>query len=109
METPKIVGDQDGIDLWNLIYNTTDALEKAYCDSINNAATKFGLVWFTDTVTQRSKKLNNQAVWRMEWNGKDNQWEINLFHLPEGASKRSPRLETAEPEWIDVSVDDIIA
>jgi len=112
METSKIVGDQDGIDLWNLMAASTDSIEHAYAISISNAASKFGLAWFTDIVTQRTKKLNNQACWRIEWNGKGSQWEIALFHLPEGAIKRSQRLgaiKTGEPEWIDVSVDDIIS
>lgn len=109
MESPKIIGDQDGIDLWNLMFSSADTAERAYVVSVSNAASQHGIVWFTDIVTQYSKKLNNQAIWRMEWNGNNNQWEINLFHLPEGASKRSPRLSAVEPEWIDVSVDDIIA
>jgi hypothetical protein len=105
MTDVKFVGDPDGIALWYLMNSSTDKIEQEYIKSVAAAAIKYGKVYFTDIVTQRESKMNNQTTWMMIWDENKIEWNISLFHIPNGAPRRSKRL-SSEP--IELSVDDII-
>lgn len=107
MTSVKIVGDESGIALWNLMAFTNDEIERAYFTRLNDAAAKFGSIWFTDTVTQRTSN-SNQTTWGMKWDGE--QWKISLFHIPEGAEKVTARIKGEEPEveLVELDIDDLI-
>jgi hypothetical protein len=99
-----MVGDENGIALWNLMASTNDRFEKEYFTNLNKAASKFGSVWFTDFVTQR-KDRRNQTVWHLAWSGE--QWKVSCFHVPEGVEKVSARIK-GEEELVELDIDDLI-
>lgn len=104
----NMIGDKNGIALWNLMASTDDDLEREYFTRLNGAASKFGSVWFTDIVTQRENK-NNQTIWSMKWDGK--QWEISRFYVPKGIEVVTERIRgaQAEEELIELDNNDILA
>ncbi|KKL58399.1 hypothetical protein LCGC14_2225740 [marine sediment metagenome] len=107
MTTPNMIGDADGVKLWNMIATSNDAGEKEYFISLNNAASKYGVAWFYDSVTQRNTKMN-QTSWKMEWDNKTSQWKISLFHIPEGVKKVSERIASFGQKPVELNFDDII-
>lgn len=111
MAAPTIVGNENGIKLWNLMSVSTDKDEKAFFTRLNAAAPKYGKVYFTDCVTQRETK-KNQVTWLLFWNGTKIQWEVSNFLTPHGASEITERMK--EPkikdvnEIVEIDIDDII-
>ncbi len=107
MTAPKMVGDADGIKLWNIMAASDDDGEKECFISLNNSAVKYGIVWFNDIITQRNMKMN-QTSWKMEWDNKESQWKVSLFHIPEGVNKVSDRIASFGQEPKEVNFDDMI-
>lgn len=101
----NLVGDKNGIELWELMNKSNDPEEQQYLIDLNNAATKYGVIWFKDSVTQRNTG-KNQTIWRMEWNGK--QWEVSKFMTPKGASDVTPRMKPQEEVIIELDLSDIL-
>ncbi|KKM66240.1 hypothetical protein LCGC14_1483220 [marine sediment metagenome] len=107
MTNINIIGDKNGIILWNLMASTDDELEREYFTRLNGAASKFGSIWFTDIITQRKSK-NNQTIWNMKWDG--TQWEISRFYVPKRAKEVTARIRGAqlEEELIELDTDDVL-
>jgi len=108
----QIVGDADGIKLWNMMASSDDKTEQEYFNLLNNAAAKYGKVWFSDSVTQKLTR-KNQTMWKMEWNNNDSQWEVSLFHIPEGVKKVNERISSfgkdpIEEIEIELDLEDIL-
>lgn len=101
----SMAGDSEGIKLIGLMAQSQDELEKEYFNRINQAATKYGQVWFTDTVAQK-KTGKNQAIFYMVWEAQDQKWNVSLFMLPEGASKeiadRTEVVEVEDGDWEEI-------
>jgi len=114
MAEVEIKGHEAGVRLWNLMASSTDAEEQAYYKRLASAASQFGRVWFTDSVTQRETK-KNQTIWSMEWHAQNAVWIVDKFLVPDKATEISPRLQEEEvieiddEEWEDINPDDIIA
>ncbi len=107
----NIVGNRNGVALWNLMAASDDELEQDYFARLNAAASKFGTVWFNDIVTQRNTR-NNQTVWQLTWHADKSHWEITKFHTPEGAQESTDRIDQFRfdtEEVIELGIDDIIA
>lgn len=99
----KMVGDTEGIKLWNLMSSSIDKAEKEYFKRLNIVATKFGSVWFTDIIEERESS-HSQAIFFLKWESDKTQWKISLFIIPKGATKEiQSRMEI---EY--VNVDDIV-
>jgi len=110
MSETNMVGNENGIALWSLMSSTDDELEKEYFVRLNDAASKFGTVWFTDTITQRETK-KNQTTWQLTWLADRSVWEISKFHIPEGVKEASSRIEqyrNQPEEIIELSLEDLI-
>lgn len=107
MTDVSIIGDESGIALWNLMRCTEDEVERAYFTHLNSAASEFGSIWFTDSITQRESK-SNQTIWGMKWNGE--QWEVSRFHIPEGAEAVTARIRGEEPieESVELDIEDLL-
>jgi hypothetical protein len=106
----NLAGEQDGIDLFNSLSDSTNELDLVYIESISKAATQYGRAWFTDVSVQREKLQNNQAWWNLIWNDNAKNWEVSLFCIPEGAERRSKRFAKPAPveEFYELSLDDLI-
>lgn len=103
----NMIGDPEGIKLWNLMSHTEDPSERKYFERINRAATEYGSVWFTDIIAQRETK-RNQAFFYMNYSQKQNAWEISLFMVPEGA-KKEIRNRDEDGGWEEIDPDLIVA
>lgn len=106
----NMIGNETGVALWNLMVNTEDELEKAYFARLNTAASQFGTVWFSDTVTQRETK-KNQTVWQLTWHADKSEWEVTRFHIPDDVKESTQRIDQFKyntEEVIELSLDDIL-
>jgi len=108
MTNPNIIGDEEGIKLWNLMANSTDPEEQGYFKRLSMAATKFGSVWFSDVIAQRNAR-RNQSFFSLKWEADKKQWKVALFHIPEGAEKEIANRDTEViDEWNSVNPDNVI-
>ena len=106
----NMVGNENGIALWNLMAMSNYQEEKDYFVRLNVAASKFGTVWFTDIITQQENK-NNQTTWQLSWNHDNNNWNISNFHTPEYAKEVTQRIKDfryKEIAVIEIDVNDIL-
>ncbi len=86
-----IIGNANGIKLWELMSNTQDKSEAEYFKMLSVAASKYGKVFFVDSVTERNTK-ENQVTWSMVWDPSKSVWEVSKFHVPRGAVEATDRL-----------------
>jgi hypothetical protein len=93
MAENRITGDPDGIKLWNMMSKSDNPAEQEFFQRLNAVAPQAGRVFFSDFVTQLETN-QNQTTWKLEWNGEN--WEIALFHIPEGVNKVSDRIKNYE-------------
>lgn len=109
MENIEIIGDSDGIALWNMMSESEDDVERAYFARICEAASKYGTAWFTDSVTQR-ETWRSQTLWQIVWNNKESKWEISHFCTPNGKPKTTKRIDDfkEEQEMIELDIADLI-
>lgn len=103
----NVIGDKDGVRLWNLMSQTEDPVEREYFNRISRAATEYGSVWFTDIVTQRETK-RNQTFFFMNWAPDKNKWEVSLFMIPEGANKNTRDTADEDEGWEEIDPDIIV-
>ena len=111
MSQENIIGNKSGVALWNMMSASEDEFEKQYFKRINAAATKFGKVWFTDTVTQRETR-KNQTVWQMTWLSSKSVWEVTRFHVPSEAKEVTDRIIDylyPKEQVIELTAADIIS
>lgn len=101
-----MIGNKNGIKLWNMMSTSDDPDEQSNFQRLNAAATKYGQVWFCDIVTQRETG-KNQVVWHLLWNAVKSIWEVSKFHAPVDAKEITPRMEESE-EIIEIDVNDLI-
>ena len=114
MSEPTMTGDTNGVNLWNRMATTKDELEASYTRSVQNAAQKYGKVWFSDSVAQRYTGAN-QPMYQMTWDPNAYQWIVTLFLTPETTPISPPKVKYDEVEievddvgWEEISADDII-
>jgi len=110
MSENNMIGNENGVALWNLMSSTEDVLERDYFVRLNSAASKFGTVWFTDTITQRETN-KNQTTWQLTWHADRATWEVTKFHIPEGVKEATSRIDNHRnqpEELIELSLDDLI-
>jgi len=103
----NIIGDPNGMALWNLMSQSQDEYEKDRYNTLINAATKFKSIWFTDVVTQRLTK-NAQTVWGMRWDDVNQYWNITKLHIPDGAPEVSDRINVYKNGSINTLLSDAI-
>ena len=117
MNNSILEGDEFGILLIKAIWQSQDAEENAYAVRLHTTAQKYGSFWFTDIITQREKKLNNQIVYKATWNAPRAKWFISSWFTPEDASVSQRLVAMKKPlinikpnnEWEQVEYDSIIA
>ena len=97
----NIIGDNDGIELWNRLGSSKNKKEINYFLSLSRAASKFGKIWFSD-ITRQEFTRANQTIYQLAWNARNNEWNISLFHKSDGI----PIPQKNEP--IELDYDDII-
>lgn len=108
MSETNMIGEANGIKLWNLMSTSDDAGEQSYFRSVQAAASKYGRVWFSDIVTQRETG-KNQVIWEMNWDGNQSNWVVTKFHVCEGASEITPRMIADDVEEIvELDINDIL-
>ena len=110
-----IIGDENGISLWNKMAVSPFPEEISYFNSLSAAAQQYGKIYFYDCVTQAQQRLINQARYCMEWDG--NNWNVSLFLLPENAKIISynpppPNSTTVRTDdeslWQEIDPNDVI-
>ena len=99
----KLVGNPNGIKLWNMMSESEDASEQEYFNRLNHAATKHGVVWFTDTVEQK-RTGKNQTFFQLTWYDDKKEWEVSLFLVPEGGSEEIRDRHDDDWEYIDPEI-----
>lgn len=97
----NIIGDSEGVKLWDMMSRTTDPSEKEYFERLSRAASNHGVVWFTDIVAERHS--GKQPFFQLSWEQKNNQWRVSLFMIPEGATKD---IDERHSEEINRNIDD---
>ena len=111
MTDTSIEGHEAGVRLWNLMAGTQDAEERGYFNRLSQAATQYGQVWFTDSITQKETR-RNQTVWFMFWDVNKAKWIVNLFLVPEGADEVNdrllPEIELEDILWQDIDPNEIV-
>lgn len=104
-----LVGDKNGISLWNKMVSSVNPEEQQYLQRLNDAAQKYGKIYFSDYVEQIKTK-HNQATYSMVWDG--SQWKIDLFLLPEGAQvidyDNLPEEINDDSLWQEIDPNDLI-
>jgi len=110
MTKPLIVGDTDGIRLWEFIGQSADPIDKENVELTNAVAERTGSVHFTDTVA-RNVCGKAQAWWHMLWVPADGQWHISCIYTPKGTSKLNERVTAADnsQNWSNVDASDIVS
>jgi hypothetical protein len=116
MNDDILEGDEFGILLIKAMWQSQDPEENAYAVRLHETGQKFGSFWFTDLITQREKKLNNQIIYKATWNHPRNKWLITSWYTPEDASVSARILAMKKPlissfqsnEWSEVTIDSII-
>lgn len=97
-----LMGDENGIRLWNKMASSVDNEERQYFQRLTDAAQKYGKIYFSD-YSEQQKTKNNQALYSMIWNGND--WVISLFLIPEGANILT---YNNDDMWEEIDPNDII-
>lgn len=108
MSEPKLKGDLNAIKLWHLMVSSSDEKEQAYLARLSAAATQYGIVYFTDMVTERETG-KSQTTWVMEWRPEEQEWEFSRFLIPDGAKEVSDRIRdfVLEDEIVEMDIEDL--
>lgn len=89
-----MVGNEEGIKLWGLMYNSKDDEEIKYFKKLNDVCAEHGSVWFTDMIAERDSG-KSQLMFFMQWSSSKKLWNITLFNAPQNVYKKIlPRLDS---------------
>jgi len=103
--TEQLVGDKDGIALWNKLGTSKNSKEIAYFNSVSDAATKYMKVWFTNIVLQEFT-CANQPIYQLTWDANNGKWIISLFHIPDGVPIRKT-IKSIELDYDNIFIEEI--
>lgn len=101
----EIVGDKDGIDLWNKLGTSKSQKEAEYFKSLSDAAVKYLKIWFTNIVMQEFT-CANQPIYQLTWDAKNNKWTVSLFHKPDGIPIRRV-VKPIELDYSDIIIEEL--
>jgi hypothetical protein len=100
-----IIGDKDGIALWNKLGTSKNSKEIEYFKRLSDAAVKYMKIWFSDIVMQEFTRAN-QSVYQLTWEANNNRWAVTLFHKTDGIPL--PRADRPiELDYKDIIIEEI--
>jgi len=82
MASNNMFGNSKGIAVYNKLALSTDPKIQGYFGSMYKNLCDGRTVYFSDMIEQRKKKMNNQILYRMQWDKELLVWDIEEWHVP---------------------------